>query len=108
MHLLVHWLGSTLTNCVKFLALQALERAPTAVADTRPSPGSQSIPVTVDIDEPAAATTPSVPPSPSFTPFVDSKDWERDILGVARHASTAFVLSTKLQALLTMRLVQGL
>ena len=99
MHLLVYRLGSTLTSCMKFLALQALERAPTAVADTRPSPGSQSIPVTVDIDEPAAATIPSVPPSPSFTPFVDSKDWERDILGVARHASAAFVLHTILQVL---------
>ena len=36
----------------------------------------------------ASAYLQSSPPSP-FSPFVDSKDWERDILGVARCAATS-------------------
>lgn len=36
---------------------------------------------------PQSAAAASVPASPSFSPFVESRDWERDILGVARWAA---------------------
>ena len=50
------------------------------------------VPMSVRAKKSVTSSPPSVsaysqgnPPSP-FSPFVDSKDWERDILGVARCA----------------------